>query len=116
VYPTNTAINRENSRFSEIRLKALIILVLLVVTGGPFVGINVGMGPAARYPILARTSRIAGVLEHVRDCARAEDAAGPAASAATDTTVHPVNTAINRENSRFSEIRPKALVIFVLLV
>jgi len=46
----------------------------------------------------------------------AEDAAGPAASAATDTTVQPANTAINRENSRFSEIRPKALVIFVIFV
>jgi hypothetical protein len=45
-----------------------------------------------------------------------EDAPGPAASAATDATVHPANTAINRENSTFSKIRPKELVIFVLLI
>jgi hypothetical protein len=44
-----------------------------------------------------------------------ESAAGLAA-AATDTTVHPITAAIRRENSVFSEIRVKALVIFVLLV
>ena len=37
-------------------------------------------------------------------------------SAATDTAIEPTNTAIKTENSVFSEIRLKALVIFVLLV
>jgi hypothetical protein len=44
-----------------------------------------------------------------------ESAAGVAAFA-TDTTVHPITAAINTENSVFSEMRLKALVIFVLLV
>ena len=41
---------------------------------------------------------------------------GAVRSAAAETTIDPTNTAIKRENSVFSEIRVKALVIFDLLV
>jgi hypothetical protein len=51
-------------------------------------------------------------------CATALDAEAEGAfrSAAAEIASDPTNTAIKRENSAFSEIRLKALVIFVLLV
>jgi hypothetical protein len=39
-----------------------------------------------------------------------DEAAEEPDSAATDTAVHPITAAINTENSRFSEIRLKALI------
>ena len=44
------------------------------------------------------------------------EADGEVRSVATLNAAHPTKTAIKRENSVFSEIRLKALVIFVLLV
>jgi hypothetical protein len=51
-------------------------------------------------------------------CATAFDAAGASAAGAdaADTETHPMNAAINRENSVFSEFRLGVLVIEVLVI
>jgi hypothetical protein len=107
-HPMKAAIRRENSVFSEVRPRGFVIFALLNCTSRservelrqePEYRTHEWRIPAAIFATVQATESAAGV---------------PAC--ATDTTVQPTTTAINSENSVFSEIRPRGFVIFALLV